>query len=69
MIKKTLIFIIILFALLGLYFIYNYFIQPSSEAPIEINNGQIQEIPISDGFRGPSGSPSIKGPSGPPPEN
>jgi len=62
MTKKLLIFIIILAALLILYFVYNYFTQPIAKAPTN------SEIPQNSGFRGPSGLPSVKGPSGPPPK-
>jgi hypothetical protein len=55
--KKLFIFIIVLAALLGLYFVYNYFANPEVKAPtIEYS-----------GFKGPTSSPSVKGPSGPPP--
>jgi uncharacterized membrane protein YobD (UPF0266 family) len=59
--KKILIFIIILIILLGLYLVYNYFTQPVVKAPTNL------EIPQNSGFRGPSGAPYVKGPTGPPP--
>jgi len=61
MTKKLLIFIIILIILFGLYLVYNYFSQPVVQAPANL------EIPQNNGFRGPSGAPFIKGPTGPPP--
>jgi hypothetical protein len=61
MTKKLLIFIIILAVLLGFYFVYNYFANSRVKAPTNL------EIPQNNGFRGPSGAPFIKGPTGPPP--
>jgi hypothetical protein len=59
MLKKILIFVIILIALLGAYFVYNYFTQKTVKSPTigEFYND----------FKGPSGPPSIEGPTGPPP--
>lgn len=68
MFKKILIFIIILLALLGAYFVYNYFARQITKKP----NEQIQsleQIPAETDFKGPTGPPSIKGPTGPSPQN
>jgi len=63
MTKKLLIFIIILAALLILYFVYNYFTRPIVKAPTIENN----KISTSTDFKGPTGAPYVKGPTGPPP--
>jgi len=76
MLKKILLFIIILIALLGVLFFYNYFINSGVKAPtIENNKNQPTEIfqDVNRGFdfkdfQGPAGPPSIKGPTGPPPQ-
>jgi len=73
MVKKLLIFIIILAVLLGFYFVYNYFANSGVKAPTdEFNENQPAELfpkesATSSDFKGPSGPPSVKGPSGPPP--
>ena len=60
MFKKILIFIIAAITLLGLVFVYNYFTRKTVKSPT------IEEF--DNNFKGPSGLPLIKGPSGPPPQ-
>ena len=57
--RKLLFSIIILTALLALYFVYNYFTLPVVKTPTNLG--------IQQNFKGPSGPPYVKGPTGPPP--
>jgi len=66
--KKPLIFIIILAILLIFYFVYNYFTPSVVKAPAE-KRVQFPGISTSTNLKAPIGPPSIKGPTGPPPDN
>jgi len=64
--KKTLLLTTILFILLGLYLVYNYMKQPIT-AIKKLNNQNTMIHPAVD-FRGPSSSPSVRGPTSLPPK-
>ena len=62
--------IIIILILLILLFEYNYFNFLETEEAVKptIQNQGEQTISTGTGFRGPTGNPYIKGPTGPPPQ-